>query len=138
MNKHRKWQITLTEEQLCLMMNAIEDWHRFVCGQCSMGNATSFIESKAMHEVREILDKQVKPAMFPELSLQQSYSWCGGHPNPNMSKVAAISYMLYREMRHKLTLADDNSPDWSVYKYETPTCEEQGPMIKVQLLKDVQ
>lgn len=132
MNKDRKWQITLTEEQMCVMMGALEDWHRFISGQCSMDFATSYIDSpKAMHLAREILDKQVKPTMFPELSLNASYSWCGGQPNPHMSKVAAMSYMLYREMRHQLTLTDYPNTE-SVYKSKTLTCEEQGPMIDVR------
>lgn len=131
-NKSRKWRITLTEEQLYVMMGALEDWHRFICGQCSMDYATSFIDSpKGMNLARELLDKQVKPAMFPELQINESYSWCGGQPNPYMSREAAISYMLYRECRHKLTLAS-NLKGWSVYKGETLTCDEQGPMIKVE------
>ena len=135
-SKSRKWRITLTEEQLYVLINAVEDWNRFICGQCSMYYATSFIDSpKGMSLTREILDKQVKPAMFPELKINASYSWCGGQPNPYMSREAAISYMLYRECRHKLVLAS-NPKDWNVYKRETLTCDEQGPMIKVELIDE--
>lgn len=135
MKKQRKWQITLTEEQMCVLMDAVEDWHRFICGECSMSNATSYIGNTAMHKTREILDKQVKPAMFPELYLNQSYKWCGGQTNQHMSKDAAISYMIYREIRHQLTLADKQK-HYSVYESETLTCEEQGPMIKVRPLDE--
>ena len=136
MNKDRKWQITLTEEQMCLMINALEDWHRFICGQCGLFNATSYIEpSRAMHEAREILDMQVKPLMFPELTYGQNYSWNGGHADPYLNKAQAMSYLLYREMLHRLTLAN-NPKDWNIYKSETLTCSEQGPMIKVELLGD--
>lgn len=136
MNKDRKWRITLTEEQLSLMMNAIEDWHRFICGQCTMDFATSFIsEPKRMHRVREILGKDIEATMFPELSLNSFYRWCGGQPNPHMSKAAAMSYMLYREIRHRLTLAS-NPKEWNVYRSETLTCEEQGPLIKVELIDE--
>lgn len=134
--KDRKWRITLTEEQLYVMINALEDWHRFICGQCTMDYATSFIsEPKRMHAVREILGKDIESTMFPELQLNASYSWCGGQPNPHMSKAAAISYMLYREARHQLTLAN-NPKEWNVYKSETLTCEDQGPMIKCELLEE--
>lgn len=52
----RLWQITLTQRQMCLMMNALEDWHRFLCGQCSMAYATSFIDSpKRMRLTRDLL-----------------------------------------------------------------------------------
>lgn len=129
---NRKWRIELTEEQLCVMINALEDWHRFISGQCSMDYATSYIDTpKAMHMTRKLLDEQVKPAMFPELALNASYSWCGGQPNPYMSKAAAMSYVIYREARHKMTLANGSS-DWSVYRTETLTCEAQGPMVKVE------
>ena len=136
MNGKRKWQITLTEEQMCFMTNALEDWHRFICGQCELHSATSYIEpAERMHKVQEILDRQVKPLMFPELTFGQSYSWCGGHKNPYLHKAQAMSYMLYREMRHQLTLANPSS-DWNTYRRETLTCEEQGEMIKVRLLDE--
>lgn len=136
MNPKRKWQITITEEQMCLMINALEDWHRFVSGDCQLFNATSFIEPiKTMHEVREILDRQVKPLMFPELSYGQNYSWCGGHPDPHLNKAQAVSYMLCREMRHQLTIANPPA-HWSVYQSPTLMCEEQGELIKVEPLKE--
>ena len=136
MNKDRKWRITLTEEQMCVMMAALEDWHRFVSGQCSMGYATSYIDSPMnMHLARTILNEQVKPLMFPELTRGESYSWNGGQPNPHLSQAAAISYLLYREARHQLTLAS-NPKVWNCYESETLTCAEQGKMIKVELLKD--
>lgn len=137
MKKQRLWQITLTEEQICVLMNAVEDWHRFIGGQCSMSYATSFLGCEVMHRTREILDKQVKPTMFPELAWNQSYSWNGGQPNPHMSKVAAISYMIYREIRHQLTLTEKQK-HYSVYEGETLRCGEQGPMIKVRPLDENQ
>lgn len=137
MNNQRKWQITLTEEQMYVLIHAVEDWHRFICGQCSMDYATAYIDNvRNLRTVRDILDNKVKPAMFPELEHNQSYSWCGGHSDPNMSKDAAISYMIYREIRHKLTLAD-KPKHYSVYEDETLTCEEQGPMIDVRLVGDL-
>lgn len=136
MTKSRKWRITLTEEQLCVLTSAIEDWHRFICGQCSMDHATSFIDApRNMRVVRELLDKHVKPVMFPELHLNAAYSWDGGQPNPHMSKAAAISYAIYREALHQMTLADH--PDGtSCYLSPTLRCDEQGPMIKVERIKE--
>ena len=130
MQKQRLWKITLTEEQMCVMMSAVEDWHRFLCGECSMSNATSYIKNPAMNKTRDILDNQVKPAMFPELYLSQSYKWCGGQPNPYMSKDATISYMIYREIRHQLTVANKKEDS------DTLLCIEQGPLIKVRPLDE--
>ena len=39
-----------------------------------------------------------------------------------------------REVLHKLTLASD-APYWDVYRGETLTCEEQGPMIKGEMIE---
>lgn len=48
-----------------------------------------------------------------------------------MSEAAAISYLLYREARHQLTLA--NPPKhYDIYLSDTLTCDEQGPMIKAE------
>lgn len=136
MNKDRKWQITLTEEQLQVMIAAVEDWHRFVSGQCSMDYATSYIDNpERMHDARDVLDNEVKPLMFPELDRCASYGWCGGQPNPHLSKAAAISYMLYREACHQLTLAEPDK-GYNVYRNETLTCDKQGPMIKVELIDE--
>lgn len=130
--KDRRWKIELTEEQLVVMINALEDWHRFISGQCSMDFATSYIEpTEQMSKVKDLLDNQVKPTMFPELDINESYSWCGGQPNESLSKIAAMSYLIYREARHQLILTKD-VPNWNVYRNETLTCEEQGPMIKVE------
>lgn len=134
-DNQRRWRIELTEEQLRVAIEAIEDWHRFISGQCEMDYATSYIDnSNNMHKVRDILRNQVKPLMFPELDRAASYGWCGGQPNKHLSRVAAMSYMLYREVLHKLTLASD-APYWNVYRGETLTCEEQGPMIKVEMIE---
>ena len=43
MTKEKKYKVTMTESQLRLMAAAVEDWHRFLCGQCEMDNATSSI-----------------------------------------------------------------------------------------------
>lgn len=129
--KDKLYQITLTEKQLCVMIEALEDWHRFVCGQCTMDNATSYLPNKQMRETREILQKQVERAIFPELSLNSSYSWHGGHKdNPAMSEVAAITYMLYRELRHQLcNIKGTNS---GVYSSPTLTDEQQGRMVTLE------
>jgi hypothetical protein len=46
----KKYRITMTEKQLRTMICAIEDWHRFLCGQCEMSNATAYVEE--VHDAR--------------------------------------------------------------------------------------
>ena len=56
--KQKKYQITCTEEQLRLIANAVEDWHRFLGGQTELWNAVSLLENH--HELREKLE-QLQP-----------------------------------------------------------------------------
>lgn len=128
----KKYRITLTEEQLRLMCDAVEDWHRFLAGQCEMSNATSYIENT--HAAREALHTHVRPYIVPELPHpNSSYGWSGGScPNEHQRKAIAMSYMLYREPVHFLTVNAEQKMDWNVYNSETLTCPEQGPLIKIE------
>lgn len=133
--KQKLYRITLTEEQMRLMCFAVEDWHRFLCGQCEMSNATAYI--KDTHEARENLQKYVRPYIVPELTHpSSSYGWSGGScPNEHQRKAIAMSYMLYREPVHFLTVNAEKKMDWNVYNSDTLTCEEQGPLIQIEEVK---
>ena len=132
----KKYRITLTEEQLCLMLSAVEDWHRFLCGQCEMSYATSYI--KDTHAAREALQTHVRPFIVPELTHPgSSYGWSGGRcPNEHQRRAIAMSYMLYREPVHFLTVNAKEHMDWNVYNSDTLTRPEQGPMIKIEEVKE--
>lgn len=130
--ENRRWSIELDEDQMRLLINIVEDWHRFMSGQCEMDFASSFFDTNTMLKMRKILNEQVKPTIFPELHPNESYSWDGGHENSGLNKAQAMSYMLYREMRHQLTLANKIG-SWNCYTSPTLTCEEQGPLIDVKL-----
>ena len=131
----RKFRITMTEEQLRLMCAAVEDWHRFLCGQCEMSNATSYVED--CHEAREALQTAVRPYIVPELPyVGSSYGWSGGScPLEHQRRAIAMSYLLYREPVHFLTVNAEQKMDWNVYNSETLTCPEQGPMITIEEVK---
>lgn len=135
-NKPRLWRMTLTEEQLKVLIDAVEDWHRFLSGQCTMWNATSLLGNNEVKcRTREILGKDVEAAMFPELPFNSIYPWCGGQPDHKMSKAAAISYMIYREALHQLALVS-TGPDWDVYRSDTPICGDQGPIVKLEKIEE--
>jgi len=132
--KEKKYQITLTEDQMRLVSNALEDWSRFVAGQCEMEFATSLVYDS--RKVKDILHDQVKPAMFPELALNESYGWSGSTcKNDFQRKAIAMSYMLYREIIHYLTVNNGKDMSWSTYNSPTLTCPEQGPLIKIEEVK---
>lgn len=130
--KEKRYRVTLTESQLKLAMSAIEDWHRFLCGQCEMSNATSYADE--VHTVRENLQKYVRPYIVPWLpDPRSSYGWSGGScPNEYQREAIAMSYMLYREPMHYLTVHSGKDTSWNVYNSETLTCPEQGPLIKIE------
>lgn len=132
-DKEKSYTITCNREQLCIIAAAVEDWHRFLAGQCELNNATSYIEpTEAMHECRDLLDKKIRPYVVPELANRygSSYNWSGSMcKNKYQRKAIAMSYMIYREILHYLTVERGIK---NCLSSETLTCDEQGPMIKVE------
>ena len=133
--KEKKWRIELTEHQLRLMAQCVEDCHRFIAGQTELINSTVCL--KHYRELGEELDK-LQPLVTPLLERRASYGWNGGScPNKNQRKFIAETYYLYREIYHQLTLeaAKDKDMDWNVYVSETLTCGESGEPIKVERIE---
>lgn len=130
----KQYTITCNEEQLRLIESAVEDWGRFLSGQCELHNATSMIRpSDAYRECVDILEKQVRPLVVPELIYPgSSYSWDGGDcPNEHQRKAIAMSYGIYRQILHFFAKQRDDG-SWNAYTSPTLTCEEQGPLIQIE------
>lgn len=107
--KENKWRIELTERQLRLIANCVEDCHRFIGGQMELSNSTACLEHH--YELSEELDK-LQPLVTPRLGHGASYGWSGGScPNDNQRKFLAETYYLYREIYHQLTLEDAKHVD---------------------------
>ena len=133
--KEKKWRIEVTEHQLRLMAQCIEDCHRFIGGQMELSNSTSFL--KHYHELSEELGK-LQPLVTPLLGRGASYGWDGGYcPNDHQRKFLAETYYLYREIYHQMTLEAAKHKDmwWNVYLGETLTCDESGEPIKVEMIE---
>ena len=131
--KEKKWRIELTEHQLRLIANCVEDCHRFIGGQMELSNSRAYCPKNYL-ELSEELDK-LQPLVTPELERGASYGWDGGScPNEHQRKFIAETYYLYREIYHQLTLetAKHKDMDWNVYLGETLTCSESGEPIKVE------
>ena len=129
--EQKKWRIELTEHQLRLMAQCVEDCHRFIGGQMGLSNSTACL--KHYSELREALDK-LQPLVTPLLGRGASYGWNGGScPDERQRKFIAETYYLYREIYHQLTLeeAKHGAMGWNVYFGETLTCSESGETIKV-------
>ena len=130
--KEKKWRIELTEHQLRLLANCVEDCHRFIGGQMELSNSTSCLTHNL--ELSEELGK-LQQFVAPNLGRGASYGWSGGScPNENQRKFLAETYYLYREIYHKMTLeaAKHKDMSWNVYLGETLTCNESGEPIKVE------
>ena len=130
--KENKWRIELTEHQLRLMAQCVEDCHRFIAGQTELSNST--VNLKHYRELCEALDK-LQPLVTPLLERRASYGWNGGScPDKNQRKFIAETYYLYREIYHQMTIeaAKRRNMGWNVYFGETLTCCESGEPIKVE------
>lgn len=125
-----KYQITCSQEQLMMIANTVEDWHRFLAGQCEMQNATMLLPTINGIGARDALDKFVRPHIVPELGRGSYYKLDGGScPNEHQRKAIAMSYGIYREILH--FMAVQNNRD-NVYSSKTMTCDEQGELIKIK------
>ena len=130
--KEKKWRIELTEHQLRLMAQCIEDCHRFIGGQMELSNSTACLDN--YHTLSKKLN-ELQPIVTPHLERGASYGWDGGScPNDNQRKFIAETYYLYREIYHQLTLETAKHKDigWNVYLGKTLTCDESGEPIKLK------
>ena len=130
--KEKKWRIELTEHQLNLIANCVEDCHRFIGGQMELSNSTACLKH-GRHLGEELSTLQA--FVTPLLERGASYGWNGGScPDDNQRKFIAETYYLYREIYHQLTLEAAKHKDmgWNVYIGETLTCAESGEPIKVE------
>lgn len=130
MDKTKKYQITLTEEQLMLMAHCVEDCSRFAAGQTELYNVLRSIDMYDLSLRKKLQDLQ--PLITPGLGRGASYDWSGsGCPNEKQRKFIARSYHLYREIYHQHNLAEgiDN-----VYTSETLRCKDSGESIQVKVI----
>lgn len=126
----RRFLLEVTEEQLRLIADCVEDECRFMSGQMELFNATTILDNDI--EVRDAL-YELKPLVVPQLPLNASYSWNGGHcPNESQRKFIAKTYGIYREIRHRL--AEENC-DPNVYHSETLTCKDNMPLPIIKVIE---
>lgn len=135
MKKQRKYTLTVTEDQLLLIAQCVEDCHRFAAGQMEMQNTTCM--TRDMHEFQKKL-RELQHYMTPELREGSSYKWSGiGCPDEYQRKFIARTYCIYREILHRLhTINRKPSDDWDVYNNPTLTCEEGGPLPVIETVKN--
>lgn len=129
--KQQKYRITLTEHQLRLIAQCIEDCHRFMAGQMELSHSTCMVDD--MHELHDAL-RDLQHLVTPHLHKGESYGWNGtACPNEYQRKFIAETYYLYREIYHQMTI-NREVPIGSVYNSPTLTCEDSGEPIIVEKL----
>lgn len=124
-----RYTIEVTESQLRLIANCVEDIHRFLGGQTELFNTCVCLEHYI--ELREKLN-DLKPLVTPALPLRSYYGWNGGAcPNRAQRICMAKTYAIYREIYHQLNII--NNID-NVYTSPTLTCDEGGELPKIKKL----
>lgn len=132
MNKTKKYQITLTEDQLMLIAQCVEDCHRFAAGQTELYNVLRSIDMED-YSLRKKL-QNLHFLVTPGLGRGASYGWNGSScPNEEQRKFIARSYYLYREIYHQHNLTEGI---YNVYTSETLRCKDSGESIQVKVIDD--
>lgn len=137
MSKERKWRLTLTESQLRLISQCVEDCSRFAAGQVGLDNTANHLEKSI--QVRTLLEDDIKPYVTPHLDWSASYGWNGGGcPYEYQRKFIAETYYLYREMLHCLTVERNKEEDmsWNTYLDEPLRCADSGEPIKLEVVNE--
>ena len=134
-NQEKKFRITVSESQLRMIANCVEDCCRFMAGQTELYNCTSMLDD--MHEAHEAL-KGAYPYVVPELCHKYGrgayYPWSGGGcPNEYQRKFIAASYYLYREIKH-FDIVNRNVNN--AYSSDTLRCEDSGMPITIEVVKE--
>ena len=127
----KKYRIELTEEQMRLISNCLEDVSRFASGQWEMRytieemlRGLEFDEAMKRREEVEALLNKVKRILLPNLADNQSKSYNG-------SDFIGNTYQIYRTILH--CIAVENNWD---NVYSSPALES-GTMgtVKIEKLK---
>lgn len=129
--KEKKYRITVSESQLRMIANCVEDCSRFMGGDLELHNCTSMLDD--MHELHEEMRKLQK-LVTPELSQGAYHKWSGiSCPDEHRRKFIAASYYLYREIKHFDAVNRDID---SVYRGATLRCADSGMPIVIEELKE--
>lgn len=128
MSKMKKYQITLTEDQMMLIAQCVEDCHRFAAGQTGLYNVLQSIDMEDYSLRKKLQDLHF--LVTPCLGRGANYDWSGsGCPNEAQRKFIAQSYYLYREIYHQHNEEMDN-----VYSSKTLRCADSGEPIKIKVI----
>jgi len=128
----KKYRIELSEEQMVLIANCLEDLSRFSAGQCElrytieeMVRGLPFEEQLKKRDEVEGLLKQVKKVLLPNMLDNASHGY-------NNTEFIGNTYQIYRTILYRLAI--DNNWD-NVYSSPALASGTLGS-IKVELIDD--
>ena len=103
----KKYRIELSEEQLRLVANCLEDISRFASGQTELKNTieemTKHLDHDISHERLKDADlylRGAKAVLLPELQTNQSYGY-------NSTEFIGNTYQIYRTILHCLAIENN-------------------------------
>ena len=124
-----RYSIELSEEQMQLIAQCLEDIHRFASGQCNLNYTVLEVlrelprkEQMERREQAEGLLRQVKHILFPGMHDNSS-------KNYNGTEFGGNTYQIYRTILHQLAV--DNNWD---NVYSSPTLPS-GTMCEIKIKK---
>lgn len=138
MAQEKKYIIELTETQLQLIGDCVEDCHRFAAGQTELCNTVVRIKNSDRERYQELGERlrRVQPLVAPYLMYGDSYGWDGRDcPDENQRRFIAQTYPIYHQIRHFFAIQQKDN-NWSTYRSETRTCEEGGTPIKIKVKEE--
>lgn len=98
----KKYKIELSEDQMRLIANCLEDVSRFASGQCELGWTTeemskglSFEEFIKRRDKSDVLFQELKRVLLPNLQLNESKGYNG-------SEFIGNVYQIYRTILYQL------------------------------------
>ena len=130
-HQEKKFRITVSESQLRMIADCVEDCSRFMAGDLELHNCTSKLYSYC--ELHDEL-KKLQHYVTPYLSRGANYDWAGNHcPDEVQRKFIAASYYLYREIRHFDAIRRNVD---NVYRGTTLRCADSGMPIFIEEVKE--
>lgn len=130
----KKYQITLTEEQMMLISRCVEDCHRFVAGQCELHNTVNYNFDDREQKIAYLLQEVGKEVHNQHgISLYQDLGYNGsGTNNVRIQRFLGNTYAIYREILHQIAIDNNHQ---NCYTSETLKSGDLGP-IKIELVKE--
>ena len=131
--KEERYSISVSKEQLSIIMDTLENMSRFNTGQVSeIFNDVLWNSDRISHAEIDELTKAIKTTIFPDLDLNAYFS-VGIREGDKLSELKQKQYEIYRELRHQLYMMKPSRDGYSVL--ENPA-SIYSDLPKVKLIKE--